>query len=117
MNIDIRKREVSYRNLPIILSRHRLWLEDSSKGEKADFSNTHLVGAYFRAEDLRGVNFQGAYLKYADLRDAKLFGADFSDSDLREANFQGADLFRANLTSSNIHKAIVDKNALNDAIM
>lgn len=102
MNLDIRKREISYRNLPIILRRHQLWLEDSSKGEKADFSNTYLVGVCFRAEDLRGVNFQGAYLKYADLRDTKLFGAD---------------LFRANLTGSSIHKAIVDKNALNEAIM
>jgi len=87
MNLDIRKREISYRNLPIILRRHQLWLEDSSKGEKADFSNTYLVGVCFRAEDLRGVNFQGA------------------------------DLFRANLTGSSIHKAIVDKNALNEAIM
>ena len=117
MNLDIRKREISYRNLPIILRRHQLWLEDSSKGEKADFSNTHLVGVCFKAEDLRGVNFQGAYFKYADLRDTKLFGADFRDSDLREADLQGADLFRANLTGSSIHKAIVDENALNEAIM
>ena len=112
MNLDIRKREISYRNLSIILRRHQLWLEDRSKGEKADFSNTHLVGVCFKAEDLRGVDFQGAYLKYADLRDTKLFGANFRDSDLREA-----DLFRANLTGSSIHKAIVDKNALNEAIM
>lgn len=68
MNLDIRKREISYRNLPIILRRHQLWLEDSSKGEKADFSNTYLVGVCFRAEDLRGVNFQGAYLKYGIIK-------------------------------------------------
>jgi len=68
--------------LQTILDQHKIWLEDRSKGKRADFSDADLRGA-----DLRWANLQGADLRRADLR-----RADLSKADLREADLKGADL-------------------------
>ena len=63
-----------------ILAKHKLWLEDSQKGEMANLSGANL----------RWANLSGANLRWANLREANLSGADLSEADLREANLSGA---------------------------
>jgi uncharacterized protein YjbI with pentapeptide repeats len=55
-----------------ILEQHKLWLDDPTKGSRADFS--------------------WAYLTHAELREANLRAADFIQATLREANLEEADL-------------------------
>lgn len=53
------------------LKNHKLWLERTSEGERADLRGANLLGA----------NLRGANLREADLSDANLFdtiGKDFS---------------------------------------
>ena len=87
--------------LKVIITEHRLWLEDKSKGKKADLRNADLKGADLHDAnlhdadlhdaDLHGANFKGANLSYVDLRGADLHDADLSYVDLCGANLHGAD--------------------------
>ena len=78
-----------------ILEKHKLWLEDSSKGEKADLSEADLSRA-----DLRRANLSWADLSWADLSGANLSGANLSRADL-----SGADLSEANLSEADLRMA------------
>nr|DAP22372.1 MAG TPA: pentapeptide repeat protein [Bacteriophage sp.] len=49
-----------------ILAKHKLWLEDSPKGEKADLSGANLRGADLIGANLRGADLIGADLSGAD---------------------------------------------------
>lgn len=60
-----------------ILTLHKLWLNDSTKGKKADLAYAILTGA--------------------DLTRAKLTDADLTNADLAYADLTGADLTRADL--------------------
>ena len=66
--------------LEVFLRKHKLWLIDDPKGERAD-----LWGA-----DLQRANLQGANLRGANLRGANLQGANLQGADLQGADLQGA---------------------------
>jgi len=98
---------MSEKDLKVVLKRHKLWLDGSPAGERANliganfsyaklsyanFSYARLSGANFRDADLSYANFRDARLSYANFRDADLSYADFRDADLSGANFTGADL-------------------------
>ena len=72
--------------LKIRLEQHKMWLLDSSKGE-------------------RFVAKAGENLSYANLRYANLSYADLSSADLRSANLSYADLSYANLSYANLRYA------------
>jgi uncharacterized protein YjbI with pentapeptide repeats len=95
------------------LKLHEKWLEDSSKGGRAnlwradlrgaDLYGADLKGANLREADLREANLRGANLKGADLREAAdLYGANLREANLREANLKGANLKGANLREANL---------------
>ena len=65
-----------------ILNQHKLWLENSNKGERANLSGADLSGAYLSGADLSGANLSGADLSGANLSRADLSGADLSRADL-----------------------------------
>jgi len=98
------------KELKDILDQHKVWLSDSSKGNRADLSRVDLSGADLSRADLRGANLYGANLSRAnlseaDLSEAYLSGADLSRADLREAILSGANLNRANLSGANLSGA------------
>ena len=70
-----------------VLKQHKLWLEDSSEGIRAN-----LRGANLRGANLEDANLRGADLRGADLEDANLRGADLIGANLRGADLRGADL-------------------------
>jgi hypothetical protein len=82
------------------LKLHEKWLEDSSKGGRANLWRADLRGA-----DLYGADLKGANLREADLREANLRGANLKGADLREADLRGADLYGANLREANLREA------------
>jgi hypothetical protein len=98
------------------LKLHEKWLEDSSKGgranlREANLKGANLKGADLREADLRGANLKGANLKGANLREANLKGANLREANLREANLWGADLWRADLKGA-VDLPKVHQNAL-----
>ena len=88
-----------------ILKKHKLWLEDNGKGERADLQDADLRDANLQDADLRGANLQDANLQYANLRGANLRGANLQDADLRGANLRYADLRGANLQDADLQGA------------
>ena len=116
---------MTYSDFKDIISQHKIWLADYTKGTRANFSGKNLVGVNFRNFDLRVINFIGADLRYSDLREANLreanlsganlsganlsranlHGADLREANLREADLYGANLSRANLSRANLHGA------------
>ena len=48
--------------LKSIIAAHALWLEDKSKGKRADLSNANLQEADLHGADLRGADLRGAVL-------------------------------------------------------
>lgn len=99
-----------------ILAKHKLWLEDSPKGEKADLieanlSEANLRGADLRWADLSGANLSGADLCGANLREANLSGADLRGADLCGADLSGADLSGADglLSAVNFMEAYFER--------
>ena len=70
------------KTLTEILELHKLWLEDNTKGQRANLRYANL-----RYADLRHAN-----LRYADLRHADLQGADLQHAELQGVDLQGADL-------------------------
>ena len=98
--------------LQTVLEQHKLWLQDRSTGERANFRNadlrfTNLRGADLYDANLYGADLRGANLGDADLRYANLFDANLFDANLRYADLRGADLRYANLSGANLHGANV----------
>ena len=69
-------REITKQELKQILADHKIWLNNSSKGKKADL----------RSADLRSADLRSANLSYANLRSANLRYADLSSANLSSAN-------------------------------
>ena len=92
--------KMTQEELKSILDQHALWLEDSTKGQKANLQGADLQGAYLREADLRGANLRGANLQGANLRGADLQGANLRAADLRGVDLQGANLRGADLDYS-----------------
>jgi len=103
-----------------ILDAHAEWLQDNSKGQRADLSRANLLradlsganlsGANLSGADLTGAYLSGAYLSRADLTGADLTraylsGADLTGADLTRANLLGAYLSRADLSGANLSRA------------
>jgi hypothetical protein len=84
------------------LEKHALWLENNSKGERADFSNVDFTRI---AYNFSGFNLRGADLWMANLQGADFWRADLQYTDLRWADLQGANLWRANLLGSRLQNA------------
>lgn len=78
--------------IKLVLAEHKKWLDDSSKGKRADLRDADLrdadlSGAYLRDADLRGANLRGA-----NLRDAVLSGADLSGAIINDFRFYACGL-------------------------
>ena len=101
---------VTKEELNTILEQHKLWLEDKSKGKRADLEGANLCGAILREANLRfanlsSVSLTGADLEYADLNGADLQCANLSGANLREANLWGANLRDASLRGAYLRDA------------
>jgi uncharacterized protein YjbI with pentapeptide repeats len=86
-----------------ILEQHKLWLEDSLRGNRADLSDADLRCANLSGANLSGANLSGADLSDADLSDADLSGANLSGANLSDADLSGANLSGANLDFSQLN--------------
>lgn len=90
-----------------IMSDHKLWLADKTKGKRADLSGLDLSemdlsGMDFSYADMTDVNLfksdlTHANLSYADLNQAHLHDADLSNATIEETNFSNADITMAKL--------------------
>ena len=89
------KKKITKKELDKFLRKHKLWLADDPKGERADLRGANLWGA----------NLWGANLSEADLSEANLRGANLSEANLSEANLRVADLRGANLRGANLRGA------------
>ena len=83
-------KKITKKELEKFLRKHKLWLEDDPKGERADLRGADLSDADLRGADLSDADLRGADLRGADLSDADLRGADLSGADLRGADLRGA---------------------------
>ena len=113
-------REISTEELAKILKEHSEWLEDSSKGNRADLRYANLRSANLRSAnlcyaDLRSANLRYANLCYADLRSANLRSANLRSADLRYANLRSANLRSADLDSADLRSADLDSADLDSA--
>lgn len=103
------------KELKAILERHKMWLNDTECGARANLagaylSGANLEGAYLQRANLRGAALkdaclQGAYLRGADLNGADLMGANMQDVYLRGADLRGADLQYADLRGAYLQRA------------
>ena len=73
-----------------VLQQHVLWLEDNSKGKRADLRGVNLNSANLYGANLSGANLSGANLSGTNLSGANLNGADLSGADLSGADLSGA---------------------------
>ena len=80
-----------------VLEQHKLWLQDSTTGSRANLRDAYLCDA-----DLSRADLSRAYLCGANLRDAHLRDAHLRDANLSCANLRGADLRGANLSCANL---------------
>ena len=77
--------KITKEQLDDILRKHALWINNESRGERADL--------------------RGADLCQANLHEANLSGADLYQADLRGANLHEANLYQANLRGADLHEA------------
>ena len=85
-----------------ILENHKLWLQDSSEGSRADLHGADLRFADLRDANLRDANLRDANLIGANLSDANLIGTNLRCTNLSYANLIGANLSYANLSYANL---------------
>ena len=100
-----------------IILEHEKWLNDSTRGKKADLrgadlSRANLIWADLRRANLSWADLSGADLRKADLSKANLSGVDLSGADLRRANLSWADLSEANLSGADLSRADIDFSVL-----
>jgi len=102
-------REISPKELAVILEDHHRWLMRNGRGHRAN-----LVHSRFKLEeddvnlaqaDLRWANFSGSISGRACFTGANLGWAVLDRSELPEANFQGAFLTGARLRDANLWRA------------
>jgi uncharacterized protein YjbI with pentapeptide repeats len=93
-------RKFTPEELKKILEDHKLWLNDHSKGARANLRYADLSFADLRSADLRYSD-----LRNADLSNADLSYSDLSYSDIRYSNFSYSDLSYANLRYSDLRNA------------
>lgn len=92
-------RQISRLQLKAILNEHNKWLNNKSRGQKADLSQTNLKEIDLSQANLRYANLSDADLSGADLRWVDLSGADLSGADLSDADLGGANLYCTDLIS------------------
>ena len=102
--------EITKEQLDDILRKHALWINNESRGERANLHEANLRGADLYQADLRRANLyqanlHEANLSGADLSGANLYQADLSGANLHEANLRGANLHEANLRGADLHEA------------
>jgi uncharacterized protein YjbI with pentapeptide repeats len=90
-----------------ILAKHKKWLLDNTKGQRADLmwanlSEAKLRETNFSRANLHGADLSRAVLSGADLSRAVLSGADLSEADLSRANLSRANLMRASLSGADL---------------
>lgn len=88
------------RELQVILTRHKMWINDEEGGERADLRGEDLSGFF-----LNHLCLKEARLNEANLRGAELFYSDLSGADLRNADLYGADLRYTNLQKADLSDA------------
>ena len=99
------RKKITRKELDVFLRKHKLWLIDDPKGERADLWGANLRGADLRGANLRDANLEGANLERADLEGADLWDANLRGADLWGANLWGADLWDANLEGADLRGA------------
>ena len=85
-------KEISKEELSKTLKEHAEWLENVTKGNRANLSFADL-----RSADLRSANLSSADLSFANLSSANLSFADLRSADLSFADLRSADLRFADL--------------------
>jgi len=118
-------REITQDELKEILEQHKLWLNDNTKGCRANLSyaylynanlsNANLSYAYLHNARLSNANLQNANLHNANLSNAYLHKADLSHADLSNANLSYAYLSNANLSNANLSYAYLHNARLSHA--
>jgi hypothetical protein len=88
-------RTLTLTELAEVLAAHKLWLEGTKGGVRANLQSADLQGA-----DLQEADLQSANLRWANLRSANLQWADLRGADLQGANLREANLRRANLPNA-----------------
>lgn len=83
-----------------ILENHKLWLQDSNTGKRANLHYADLSYADLRSANLISANLISANLSYANLSYTNLRSADLRSADLISANLSSADLSSADLDHS-----------------
>ena len=101
---------ISKHKLNSILNKHKMWLLNDPKGERANLSGADLMGAdlmgaYLAEANLMEANLMEANLIRANLREANLYKADLMEADLREAFLYKSNLYKANLSGANLSGA------------
>ena len=96
---------ISKHKLNSILNKHKMWLLNDLRGERADLYKANLAEANLMGANLMEANLMEANLYKADLRGADLRGADFMGANLRGADLRGANLMGADLRGANFYKA------------
>jgi hypothetical protein len=93
---------ITNRKLNDLLRKHKLWLEDETKGKRADFGHYDLGSVDLRNKDLRG---------------AYLFNTDYTKADIRGADFRGTLLTRPSFRVSDNNSGVkIDKRTARDLI-
>ena len=101
---------ISKHKLNFILNKHKMWLLNDPKGERADLHGAYLyeanlMEAYLMEANLMEANLIRANLREADIREANLYKADLMEADLREAFLYKATLYKANLYKADLREA------------
>ena len=97
--------KITKEQLDDILRKHALWINNESRGERADLRGADLCQANLHEANLSGADLYQADLRGADLCQANLSGADLSGADLYQADLRGANLHEANLYQANLRGA------------
>ncbi len=99
------RRRVTQDELDDAIALHRLWLEDRTRGRRANFASCDLSGLDF------GFSAQGQVV----LRNADFTGADLNSIGGNDVNFHHASLQYANLAGSHLKAPVFSNAVLNGA--
>lgn len=112
---DNKYKKVTEQEIKEILSSHKKWLEDNTKGKRAEFvfmdlSNIKLCGAC-----LNKANFALSKLENVDFRGAELEATNFAETELISVNFDDTKLKRSIFRESKIRKSSFHSTELKDS--
>lgn len=99
------RKQLSHKEFDAIVSKHKKWLENKSKGKCAHFKDVKISGFELRNIDLSQATFDNVTMRYVCVDNVKFDSAEFDDCNFEGSSFTDCTFKQADVRKNNFANA------------